>query len=452
MHRRPGNTGDAGPGKIDFGNNGTIRGKPAPNIGTSPNPAMHLPVHPKIELLSAEANALFERVHAGDQVAVADARGWLGSEFETHWFTITQARNALARGYGVESWERLALACDLVGAIRDDNLALLQTLIAENPRLLTESALGRPESNWGPPLSYAANIGRNRIIDWLLGAGAPDKQKAFDRACLQGQLDTARLLFNAGARPEPGAVMGPAETQNAPGLRFLLELGAPLTDADGDPLAPIALLLETYCRNPSGRRQCLEIFVEKGIKLPDTPVFALWRGRLDLLEAHVRNDPDVLSRSVSHDEIWPRALGCHADQSLALHGTPLAGATLLHFAVDHHEPELLAWMLENGADPDTPAEIDMDGFGGHTALHSTVVSQAFLAGPQKDDTMARLLLDAGAQPNPRANLRKRLRFFDDETEHTYRDVTPIGWGNAFHGRSWVNPHAMQRIEDRGGTL
>jgi hypothetical protein len=412
---------------------------------------MHLPVHPRIETLVGEADALFERIHAGDTDALSDVVRWLGTDVESQWITITQVRNALARGYGVESWERLAQACEIVGAIRDDNLAHLQALIAQNPRLLAENALGRPESNWGPPLSYAANLGRDRIIDWLLGAGAPDKQKAFDRACLQGQLSTARLLFDAGARPEPNAVMGPAETQNADGLRFLVELGVQLTDADGDPLGPVALLLETYCRNPDGRRRCLEIFVENGIELPDTPVFALWRGRLDLLESHVRRDPGVLSRTFSHDEIWPRALGCHTDLSLALHGTPLAGATLLHFCVDHHEPEVLEWMLANGADPNLRAQIDPDGFGGHTALHATVVSQAFLAGPQKDDTVARMLLDAGAEPNVRASLCKRLRFVNDETEHCYPNVTPLGWGNAFHGRRWVNPHAMQAIEERGGT-
>jgi len=413
---------------------------------------MHLPVHPKLDALAVEADALFERVHSGDTQACSDVGQWLGGAIEPHWFTITQARNALARGYGVESWERLALACDVVGAIRDNNLEQLKSLIARHPGLIDENARGTAECNWGPPLSYAANLGRDAIIDWLLGAGAADKQKAFDRACLQGRLSSARLLHNAGARPEPHAVMGPAETQNADGLQFLVELGVPLVDADGDRFAPVALLLETYCRNPSGRRHCLEIFAENGIELPDTPVFAVWRGRLDLLEAHFRRDPDILSRTLSHDEIWPRALGCHDDLSLALHGTPLAGATLLHFCVDHHEPELLEWMLAHGADPNLRAEIDPDGFGGHTALHATVVSQAFVAGPQKDDTFARMLLDAGADPNIRASLRKRLRFVDDETEHRYSNVTPVGWGNAFHGRGWVNPNAMRTIEERGGTV
>jgi hypothetical protein len=66
------------------------------------------------------------------------------------------------------------------------------------------------------------------------------------------------------------------------------------------------------------------------------------------------------------------------------------------------------------------------------------------------DVLARLLLDAGADPNVRASLRKRLRFVKDETMHEYRDVTPIGWGEQFHGREWVNAAALKLIAERGG--
>ena len=37
-------------------------------------------------------------------------------------------------------------------------------------------------------------------------------------------------------------------------------------------------------------------------------------------------DPGVLSRTFSHLEIFPVALGCHEDGTFALHGTPLDGA------------------------------------------------------------------------------------------------------------------------------
>src|SRR4029077_663143 len=105
----------------------------------------------------------------------------------------------------------------------------------------------------------------------LRAMGANDLQHSFDRACLQGQIETARRLYAMGARAEPGCVMGPCETLNADGLAFLIELGVALADEHGDRLAPIALLLQTYCRAPKGKHRCLELVTERGFTLPDTP-------------------------------------------------------------------------------------------------------------------------------------------------------------------------------------
>src|SRR4030095_1376757 len=166
--------------------------------------------------------------------------------------------------------------------------------------------------------------------------------------CLQGQIDVARRLHALGARPLPGFVMGPCETQNAEGLAYLLELGDDLEDEHGDRLAPIALILETYLRNVHGKHECLELVARHGIALPDTPPMAVHRGRTDLLEPYLDRDPQLLTRTVAHAEIYPPQLGCHADQSLALHGTPLAGATLLHMCVDFDEIGLPRWLLDRG--------------------------------------------------------------------------------------------------------
>src|SRR5262249_15863175 len=157
-----------------------------------------------------------------------------------------------------------------------------------------------------------------------------------------------------------------------------------------------------------------------------------------------RRDPALPARTFPHDEIWPRALGCHEDESLALHGTPLAGATLLHLCVDNDEMEIARWLLAHGQDPNARAAVDKGGFGGHPALFGCVVSQPHVCGLRRDDGFARFLLDQdiapgplgahGADPNARASLRKRLRFVDDETMHEYRDVTPLAWGKRFHDR------------------
>ena len=101
---------------------------------------------------------------------------------------------------------------------------------------------------------------------------------------------------------------------------------------------------------------------------------ALHRGRIDLLEEHLRRDPGLLHRTFTHEEIYPPELGCH-DEILATHGTPLAGTTLLHMCVDYDEIEIARWLLERGMDVNARAAVDSDGFGGHTALFATVVSQ-----------------------------------------------------------------------------
>jgi hypothetical protein len=185
------------------------------------------------------------------------------------------------------------------------------------------------------------------------------------------------------------------------------------------------------------------------VALPDTPPMAVHRGRHDLLEPHLGRDPALFARTFSHHEIYPLALGCHDDPTLALHATPLDGTTLLHLCVDNDELELARWMLDRGADPDARASVDRDGFGGHTALFCCVVSQPYRNG-RHGTALAELLLDRGADPNVRSSLRKALRGVADETLHEYRDVTPLDWGAAFHDRDFVNPAAMALIAARGG--
>ena len=409
----------------------------------------HFPVRPDLEQLRHQAKDLLRGLRAGEPQALAVLQRQHPRPPAPASAKLADAQLALARSYGLPSWPRLVLACRLVDAIWRDDLDAVVALVGRHPRLLHEDARG-VAGNWGPPMSYAANLGRDRIVGRLRTLGAKDLQHAFDRACLQGQLATARQLYAMGARPQAGAVMGPCETQSGAGLALLFELGAPVGDERGDRLAPVAMVLETYCRNPPGKHQCLELLAAHGIDLPDTAPMAVHRGRLDLLEAHLRRDPGLCARTFTHREIYPPEVGCHADESLALHGTPLAGASLLHLCVDNDEVGLARWLVEHGADVDVAAAVDADGFGGHTPLFGCVVAQPWRVGLRRDDAFARLLLDHGADPNARASLRKRLRFVADESLHEYRDVTPLGWGRRFHDQDWVSEPVLRLLGERGG--
>jgi len=407
----------------------------------------HLPVRPNLDQLKHQARDLLVAIKRRDPAALSELHQIRRRPIDPEQARLADAQHVLARSYGVVNWPRLVLACRMTDAICRDDLDTVRALVTRHPHLLHEDARG-VKGNWGPPMSYAANLGRDRIIDLLRSLGADDLQYAFERAVLQGQIETARRLQSMGARPVRGSVMGPCETQNGDGLAFLLEHGAEIADEQGNRLAPVALVLQTYCRNPIGKHRCLELLAEQGIEPPDTPAMALHRGRIDLLDRHLRHNPALLSRTFEHEEIYPPQLGCPADHSLALHGTPLAGATLLHMAVDYDEMDIARWLLARGADVDARAAVDADGFGGHTALFACVVTQPIRL--RRTDECARLLLDHGANPNDRASLRKRLRGADDETMHEYRDVTPLAWGERFHDQSFVSRPAMRLIAERGG--
>jgi hypothetical protein len=234
----------------------------------------------------------------------------------------------------------------------------------------------------------------------------------------------------------------------------MLDLGAPVRDAEGGRLAPVDVVLETDSRNPPAKHRILELYVERGLELPDTPPMAVHRGRIDLLERHLRADAGLLRRTFAHEDIYPPALGCH-DEVLATHGTPLAGATLLHLCVDYDEFEIARWLLERGMDVNSRAAVGADGFGGHTAIFATVVSQpAFWMNAGHRDhaaPFAELLLDRGADTSLRASLRKQLHpGYGEDTLHVYRDVTPLAWGERFHNPLFVSRPAMRLIAEAGG--
>ena len=62
--------------------------------------------------------------------------------------------------------------CQLIDAIWQDDIDAVRDLVLRNPNLIHEDALVR-KSNWGRPMSYAANLGRDEIIRMLRGLVRP---------------------------------------------------------------------------------------------------------------------------------------------------------------------------------------------------------------------------------------------------------------------------------------
>src|SRR5689334_14247695 len=189
--------------------------------------ARDLPIRPDLDQLKHQAKDLLRDLRNGDPGAAAELKEFHLRSVDPRRAKLADAQLVIARSYGATSWPRLALACRVIDAIWSDDVAAIRKLISRDSQVLNESALLRSR-NWGAPMSYAANIGRDRIIRALHDLGATDHRYAIGRAMLQGQIGTARLLHAlAGAPTLPNdALGGPAYTLSASGTACAFELGA----------------------------------------------------------------------------------------------------------------------------------------------------------------------------------------------------------------------------------
>jgi hypothetical protein len=363
---------------------------------------------------------------------------------------LSDAQLVIAREYGFSSWTKLKqritgnTVAELIDkAIRANDAAKVTQLLTSYPNLLDVPVRS---GNWGPPMSHAANMGLLDMVKTIAALGAKDLQHAFDRALLHGDIEIAGWLHEQGAAFTPGIFMGSCETLNENGFGFLDDAGIPLTDGKGDKLAPLAMVLETYSRNPSGKHAILQRFKARGYHWEDTPVMAFHCGDLGRLKAHLQHDPNLIHRRFSYREIYPPELGCADDLRSGLHGTPIDGTTLLHLSIDFDEREIFDWLLSQGADVNAPATVDSEGFGGHTPLFNAIVSDAYVNGRQRDAYMGHRLLDLGADIRIRVRLRKYLDWREEPGWHKAENVTPLEWAAGFPERGWVNQEIVGTVE------
>jgi len=414
-----------------------------------PTVSRRLPERPHLEIPKREARELLAACRRSEQDALERVRRrhpkLKNAAAIPLNLKLSDAQLVVAREYGFSSWAMLkqrigadSAATALRDAIRADDRAAVIAILRAQPELLHLPVLS---GNWGPPMSHAANLGRMEIVRACAELGARDYQHAFDRAVLQGQLECARWLHEHGAKLEPGIIMGACETLSAEGIRFLAELDAPFTDAQGNRLAPLAMVLETYSRHPAGKHAILELFAGRGYAWPETPMVAFHRGDVAELEQHLRRDPKLLEHRFTLREMFPAECGCATDGKGGMHWTPIDGATLLHLAIDFREREIFDWVLGRGADVNARATVDGEGFGGHTPLFNAVV-----CGPWSDLGMTASLLEHGAAKDTRASLRKFLDWIATPHWHEARDVTAAEWGRGFPEKKWVNAEALQLLD------
>jgi len=167
-------------------------------------PGRTLPVRPDLRQLRHQARDLVRAIRRGDTQAIAELEARHPRHIDPGRVKLADAQLVLALSYGATSWPRLVHACQMIDAIWRDDVEDVMRLVTRHPELLDEHATIR-DSNWGPPMTYAANLGRDRIIRMLHALGARDTEWALGRAVLQGKIATARMLHEMLGSPEPPA-------------------------------------------------------------------------------------------------------------------------------------------------------------------------------------------------------------------------------------------------------
>ena len=418
-----------------------------------------LPVRPDLDQLKHQAKDLLRAMHAGDAAAVREFQTYHPNPPEPTRAKLADAQFALARSYEAGSWPRLVLACNLVDAIWRDDVDAVRELVLKHPQLLHENAVIR-SSNWGPPLTYAANLGRDRIITMLheLGATRP-RARPRPRGAAGPDRHSAHAAQAAGCAASTLRIAGgPAYTLSTSGTALMFELGAQVRDENGEPYAPVDVVLQTDSRKPEAKHAILEMYVRHGLSCRTRRRWRCtaggsicWRctcaaiprscaGPFATRRSFLRSWA-VTTNSFRARTRW-QARPCSTCAWNSTSWRSLAGCSSM------------AWTS------DAPAAVDPDGFGGHTALFGAVVSYPnfwmnYTGGwahsrKPMDAAFARLLLDHGADPNARASLREQVMSDNGRSIREHRDLTPLAWGERFHDKMVVSEPAMRLIAERGG--
>lgn len=124
-------------------------------------PVRRLPVRPDLKQLHRQAKEFLRALHAGDEDAIAEWREHHPQSMAPTAAKLADAQLVLARGYRAASWTRLVDGVRLAEAIWQDAPEEVRAIVLRNPALIHEHVLIRTDSNWGPPMTYAANLGRD---------------------------------------------------------------------------------------------------------------------------------------------------------------------------------------------------------------------------------------------------------------------------------------------------
>ena len=199
-------------------------------------PSRGLPANPHLAIPKKQARELLKQCKSKLTDALERVRRrhpkYKAAEDETlaTRLKLSDAQLVIASEYGFSSWKQMKERIEgntvvqlIDKGIRANDIETVTRLLTSHPALLNVPVWS---GNWGPPMSHAANMGLLDMVKAIARLGAKDFHHAFDRALLQGRIETAKWLQEQGIPLLPGIIMGSCETLNVRGFTYLDDAGA----------------------------------------------------------------------------------------------------------------------------------------------------------------------------------------------------------------------------------
>ena len=325
-----------------------------------------------------------------------------------------------------------ALTGRLVDAVKDQNPALIQSLLKQH------ADVNAAQGDGAGPLHWAAHWDDGATAGALIRAGA--KVNASDDegvtplalACLNASAPMVEMLLKAGANPNVAQSSGEtplmvaALTGNAAVVKLLLDHGADV-NAIESALSQTALMRAVAENHLQVMRLLIDAHADVTARSKNrfTPLlFAAQQGNIESARM-------LLAAGVGVNETAPDGIAGDTNSRLMFKPGTEAGALLV--SIDSGHEAMARFLVENGADV-------KQHDAGRTPLHSAVQREM----PE----LASLLLAKGADPNAKLERPMPLlsRFIGQQAGV---DTNPIGATPFWLAADYGDVHMMQLLADHG---
>ncbi|MEO7905718.1 MAG: ankyrin repeat domain-containing protein [Saprospiraceae bacterium] len=153
-------------------------------------------------------------------------------------------------------------------------------------------------------------------------------------------------------------IVGDFEIHSAEGIKECFENGVdPNLLLKGKPL--IYELINMYLRGPLFKT-CIKTFVDFGLKFDDKALLSVLLDDATSLDKLLTDNKELLFKKYSLDCTF----------------TPLYEASLLHICAEYNHLSCAKILVKHGADINSKAGLDVNGFGGQTPIFHTVNQHA----------------------------------------------------------------------------